>query len=264
MRIITAFKLWFFYVLAFVPGVPRIGRLKDAVCIFIQSFGRNALDDDILGRVIWGIREHTDHDDLSSFLELKRKKFDPGDSNYAIARHVMRLADRFSIPVMGQWETIYAMWELDPEWYQANRARIDCIWPPREGYFATYHVKEMSHEAMRQRRLSGRPLEVAHPAMAARAIPILWKLGLSPIVEPVSLWSFWKHPLWVWDKNSIQPWTRSFVSWIPREMVSRILHVVMQFLPERVHDMIPRGIRIKLPGRWIALLPVRSSSKFDG
>ncbi|MFA5107546.1 MAG: hypothetical protein WC497_04440 [Patescibacteria group bacterium] len=252
----TVLMVWWYYLMAFIPGAPRIGTLAEAVCIFVQSFGRNMLDDDILNRVIWGLRQNFGFQDEAVFDEMVRRGYEPGASNRALARHAVCLAKRYLIPIISQWEVVYAIYLMDPGWYRANANNIDAVWPPHEGYFATYHVKEQSRERMRCRRLTGRPIELAHPAMLIRAVPILWKLGLNPIVESVSWHAFWKHELWVWDGDSIQPWTRGFAHWLNREIIfGRILHLVMAVLPAWFHGRIPLGLRQRLPGRWLAFRP---------
>ncbi len=210
----TVCQVWLYYILAFIPGAPSIGRLSEAVCIFVQAFGRNMLDDSILNRVIWGLREHFGFDDQRVFREMRQRDYDPGDSNLTLARHSLRLAQLYSIPIIAQWEIIYAIYLIAPDWYRENRSLLDAIWPPREGYFATYHVKELSQQRMQARQLRGRPLEVAHPSMTTRAIPILWQLGLNPVVEGISWRLCGQHRLWRWDRRSVQPWTRDFGQWI--------------------------------------------------
>jgi hypothetical protein len=79
-------------------------------------------------------------------------------------------------------------------------------------------------------RGKSRPIEVCHPVMATRAIKIIWKTGVNCIIEAIRPWNFWKSELWVWDEESVQPWTRSFIgfsvasTFLPREAIGRYIH----------------------------------------
>lgn len=228
----TVVRLWICYFLPFLPIVPRIGNPEEADCLFVQAFGRNEFDDRSLGKVLWDVRSQAGMDDVEAFNMLVYRSFNPGKPNRALARVAMRLSDWLSIPVIAQWEVVFAIFQMAPEWYFANRGRIDSIWPGKEGYFATHHVKVFSREKMLGRGLS-RPLEVAHPSMVARAVPVIWKLGMNPIVQGMSLWKFWTHELWIWDKESVQLWTRSFALWLLREIPGRAHHVAFGYVALR-------------------------------
>jgi hypothetical protein len=159
---------------------------------------------------------------------------------------------------MGQWEVMYSIFLLDPAWFLNHLNDMVTIWPPVKGYFATYHVKQ---EAVREMRARGLriPLEVAHSSMAPRAIPIIWKLGVQPVVQKVSLRDIRSgtHLLYQFDPESVQGWTRSLDKWIFRETIGRLLHIVMHILPESFHAAVPFGMREKIPGNWIRFTPPR-------
>ncbi len=227
-RLWTGFKVWVCYLLPFLPCVPRIGKVEDADCMFVQAFGRNGLPDEGLGRFLHQMR-NGDRDDIDTFGKLVQHGFDAGASNKVLAQYVMKLYELLNIPIIAQWEVVYAMMFLDSSWYIENLHRIDCIWPPEDGYFATKHVKTMSKECMLARGCC-RPLEVAHPAMIARAVPVIWKLGMNPVVVPIFPWSFWEDALWAWDKDSIQPWTRGFRAWVLREPLGRVHHILHRWV----------------------------------
>lgn len=251
----TIWKLlyfWMCYWFPFFPACPAIGRKEDADCIFLQACGRNSLPDEGLGKVLWELRIRADMDDLEVFRLLSYQKFDPGRMNRALGGYCKRLVNTLNIPLIGQWETLYAIWESDPRWYLEHRKMLDVLWPRPEGYFATYHVKLDSRECMIRRGLS-RPLEVAHPAMLARAVAVIWRTGVAPIVEPVSPFTFWAHELWLWDEDSVQGWVRRFLpsshdifdreqesivdklmpSFLKRECLGRIHHIVFGFVSLR-------------------------------
>ena len=237
------FKVWIAYALPFLPYVPQIGSVRESDCIFVQAFGRNAIPDDRLGKELWTLRSRVNFSDAETFALLRKQGFDVGASNRALADRAVTLASAhlFHIPIIAQWEVVYAISGMHPEWYEQNAHLIDCIWPPQEGYFATYHVKRISVERMRARGRK-RPLELAHPAMLARAVPIIWKCGARPCVEGIRPWNFWRNELWVWDDFSVQPWTRRFLPhlvltprdlirlWIVRESLGRVHHIIHRFV----------------------------------
>jgi hypothetical protein len=231
----------------FLPSIPGIGSTADADCIFVQALGRNSFPDEGLGKGLAQLRRKAGPHDLKAFNHMKAFGFDPGESNRALARMAMKRSGQLRIPIIAQWEVVYAIWEMNSGWYVHHLNKIDCLWPPEGGYFSTRDVKIMSKERMLARGCR-RPLEMAHPAMIARAVTILWKLGISPIVEPVSVLDFWKSNLWVWDKKSVQPWTRGLFHlpdldlpvgeyikglrevWIVREWLGRIHHIVHRWV----------------------------------
>ncbi len=248
-------QLWACYYLSFWPAVPGFGSVADADCLFVQAFGRNDYTDDELGKVIFRLRTEAKLDDLETLALLKQAGFRAGKSNSALASYAMRLHNQLgNVPIISQWEVLYAAYDLDPVWVMENINDLDFIWPPEEGYFATAHVKSMSKRMMEARGCN-KPLEVAHPAMITRAVPIIWGCGVTPIVEEISKGE--EHELWVWDEESVQPWTRNWDSWKTREFVGRVAHVVSHLfglvgiLP-LVRNSLPSQIRKQLPGDWIA------------
>ncbi|OGE80468.1 MAG: hypothetical protein A2660_01225 [Candidatus Doudnabacteria bacterium RIFCSPHIGHO2_01_FULL_45_18] len=258
----TICKLWFFYLLPFWAAVPKIGELEEADCIFVQAFGRNNYTDAELGRVLWDLRTEVRLSDLDAFNLLAQRAFEPGASNRALAKYAMQRAYKYNIPIIAQWEVVFAIYQMDPNWYVSNRDLIDCLWPPKEGYFATWHVKVLSKERMRSRILC-RPLEIAHPAMTVRAVPIIWSLGLNPVVEPISARESTRHELWVWDQSSIQPWTRNFQAWKVRELMGRVAHVVTHIWGVRhvifaIKPHLSASAQQMIPGNWIRFFPPKT------
>lgn len=228
-KIWLGLKVLLSYLMPFFPCAPKIGELRDADCIFVQAFGRNSMPDDKLGQKIWEVlRKANSLSEVFTFLSYSG--FEPGKANEALAKKIVRLAKKYSIPIIAQWEVVYCIWLTQRLWFADNEKDIDCLWPPEMGYYATFDVKLASRQKMRERNKK-RPIEVCHPAMTARAIPILWKIGVNVVVEPIQPWSFFKEELWVWDDKSIQPWTRGFIRlkwindwWLIREMFGRFIH----------------------------------------
>ncbi|HXV26409.1 MAG TPA: hypothetical protein VD862_00035 [Candidatus Paceibacterota bacterium] len=229
MHVLKLMWFWVCYWFPFIPAVPAFGKREDADCVYAQAFGRNSLSDDELGATLYRLRTEVDMDDWQAFTLLAYRGFDPGKSNRAIARYCKRAVRERRIALIGQWEVMYAIWDEDPAWYYDHRELLDIVWPPREGYFATRHVKLLSRECMHKRGCS-RPLEVAHPAMVTRAVSVIWALGVTPIVEPVKPFRFHRHELWVWDGDSVQGWTRRFRSWVIRELAGRAHHLLVGWL----------------------------------
>lgn len=239
-RIWLGFKMLFCYLMPFLPCCPKIGDLEEGDCIFVQAFGRNSIPDEKLGQTVWEvISKSSSLSEIFTFLSYGG--FDPGKANRALAKRVVRLARKYKIPIIAQWEVIYCVWESNHHWFLDNQSEIDCLWPPKQGYYATIDVKLESRERMKARGKK-KPIEVCHPAMAARAVTIIWKIGVSLIIEAIYPWNFWKQELWIWDSDSIQPWTRGFIRlrdprewWLPRECFGRFLHHPLK--------------------RWISLIP---------
>lgn len=231
-----AIKLLACYLFPFVPICPSIGKLEDGDCIFVQSFGRSSISDRNLGKALLVLRQrakdystHGDEDEFV-FRQLKARNFDPGESNYALAYRVMALWSRKILPAMIQWEVAYAIWEANPKCYADFRERIHCLWPLANGYYSTWKVGIDSCIIMEAWRLC-RPIEICHPAMKARAVAILWGLGVGVIVEGENPLKLPGNRLWIWDKKSVQFWTRKFWSlrhprdcWLARETAVRYAH----------------------------------------
>lgn len=263
MNFFTLLKFWLLYFNSFFPAVPQMGQVEDGDCIFVQSFGRNRYGDVDLGRLIWNIRGVHRTSDIEALSLLMNYGFDPGKSNYALAQAAMNLCNKYRIPIIAQWEVVFAIYHIDFHWYTRNQHFIDTIWPPQQGYFATAHVKQISIEWMRNRGL-GKPIEIAHPAMIARAIPIIWALGVIPIVQEVRMGKAEQSDLWMWDENSIQPWTRSWNNWRMREFQGRIAHVVSHLLGmlgllPAFKALMPVKLKDQIPGDWIVFSPPKAS-----
>lgn len=248
-KVVWVWMIYFFPFLFFGYS-PKIGNEAEADCIWVQAFGRNTYPDQDLGATLVALRQDAAKLRQDPFVLLQRFGFDPGQSNRALAKEAIRLVTTLHIPVQAQWEVAFAMYELAPVWYAVYRCMVDCVWPPASGYFATFHVK-MACAALSRARRRNRPLELAHPAMKIRAVPIIWRISFEPIVAE----SKRQDSLWVWDANSVQPWTRSFRQWIVRETIGRYLHVWFTVLPW-TRDLLPTSLAEKLPGKmWVRFTP---------
>ena len=212
-------KAWFWYWLFFWPGCPTLGRIKDADCIYVQAFGRTTYADQALPRLKWLVRE-SNWTDLDKFADLQRRDFQPGSSNLDLAFVVWQLVYRHHLPVLMQWEVAYSLWVSYPRWYVERGDQLIALWPAGQaGYFSTREVKRLSRDLARAHGWS-RPLEVANNWMIARAVLMVAKLeGRLPIVINSDVAET--------DWTSIQFWTKAWWLWIPREFVSRIVHVLL-------------------------------------
>jgi len=223
-----AIKLFLNYITPFLPSCPRIGELEDSDCIVIQAFGRNKFSDKKLVRKISGLFKKF-KTNKEVFRQLRNKGFDPGQANYVLADEALYLSKKYSIPIIAQWEAAYCIWDIEN---QTTNFNVDCIWAS-EPYYTTWHLLSESRERMLERGLK-KPIIVCHPAMTVRVVAIAFKLGLDIIVQGVNAFSFPKHSSWVWDKKSIQPWTRRFFSfnlckcWLPRESLARVHHIFIE------------------------------------
>ena len=262
--------LWLCYFFSLWPAVPSFGRIEDADCVFVQAFGRNSYTDAELVSVIENLRNEIIINETTSVVSsdeqmfelLKRDGFDPGASNLALGQYAVTQFKFIArnnngrALIISQWEVSYAIYEQDPTWYKEHSRDIETIWP-NEDYFATWHVKVESKKRMIEREFS-KPLEVAQPAMITRAVPIIWSTGVRPIVEKIDNGK--THVLWVWDKDSVQPWTRSWEDWRTRELFSRIAHLTTHMAGWFGAAGLLRRLLPALPGDWIKLTPPRPTT----
>lgn len=221
----TWLKVMFAYFFPFYSWCPPIGHGWECDCVFTQAMGRNGIPDKNLGKEIALARLRSEYDDRKTFDRLRRDGFAGGRSNTQLGRYIYREFPMSSKVLILQWEVAYEMYIAEPHWYEwaLTEDRIVVLWPPQTGYFSTFEVKKASVAEMRKRGLK-RPLEVAHPAMIVRAVLILWRLGVTPVVMSEG------RSLNAWDEGSVQPWTRSRFMWLLREVPGRVHHILYRYV----------------------------------
>jgi hypothetical protein len=211
------FRLYCLYGLIY-PGLKKLGDPYDADVIAVQAFGRN----NYLDHELPAVRALFDlcRNDPETVKELRDRGFDPGEPNRQLAKAAMELADEYNLPIITQWEVAAA---FDPDWYKARHDSVICLWPsanPKE-YFTTREVKKQTAAIMKRHGWS-KPLELSHQRMIVRAVLILFKLGVEPIVSQKSVTCF--------DRHSSQKWTTSLFWWLYRESQARIHHLLHQWV----------------------------------
>jgi hypothetical protein len=159
---------------------------------------------------------------------LQRDGFDPGQSNRDLGREAWALFLNQPLNIFAQWEVAYAMWETNPAVYDqllGKTGLMHILWP-RGTYYPTWEVKQDSIKQAAALGLS-RPIELAHPDMLARAVVIIWRLGLCPSPFVASI---------AYDPESIQSWTISPDHWWLRNLLGHVHHILhrwVRFNPPR-------------------------------
>jgi len=128
----------------------------------------------------------------------------PGLSNKALSRVVARLAKKFNLPVIAQWEIA----DCIPELFKSGNSLIIHQHRDKGQYLDTYevlyqakiHCDEFGYK---------RSLIVAHPDHVPRCAALAKKLGFEVAVADTS-----EVP---YDPESIQEWTRSRKAFLERE-----------------------------------------------
>jgi len=274
MPISTQLLVWVCYLTPFWHWMPAVGMhlLQFVDCLFVQAFGRNIWTDDEFFDELMKVRVSALMDDLLTFRILRDEVgFDPGAPNFALASFVMWLVEYIfpQAAMMLQWEVAFAVWAIDPDWYSAHIDQIDVIFPRQRGFFTTAHVKMISVEFMRKRRLK-LPLEIAHPAMTVRALLHIWYTGVFAVTLPVARRRSRSHPLWVWDSKSVQPQTRSPKAWLLYEVMGRGMFLLVFFgLVKKSFKWLPEYFRKRTADEnWIRLIgpkpPVMAENTKEG
>ncbi len=204
-----------------------------------QAFGRNTYEDEEIGVIIRKIYDHFEGNPIAIFEELRTRGFDPGQPNRILARRCIELASisvpvrtafdqdveiqsspRVFLPVIGQWEVLYAMWHEKPAWYARNQGLLTPIWPPLKDYLGTRGmlliVKDLAAE-----HLLRMPILIAHPEHIQRCFFIARKIfGYSVAIDRDMI----RYDIRSFDQGSVQKWTRSSWSWLRYEMMARLHH----------------------------------------
>lgn len=238
-----ALLVWVLFLIP-LPGLTRLFRsfltiapadIRARDCLLIQAFGRRHYADAGLRADLERIALPRQTDPAAALAALAEAGFDPGSSNRALAQLTVSryLTHNSALVVIAQWEVVFALWQASPARFERllQQRQLVCLWP-EDDYYATWHVKSASVTVMRQLGLN-RPIELTHHGMTARAIMILWRLGVAPV---------WELPDIPYDAQSIQWWTRGPWLWVFRETPGRVVHVWFPRRPER---------------RWVAWLPPR-------
>ncbi len=208
---------------------------SEADFICPQAFGRNTYSDKEVGVVVNSIVDANDNV-ITRFMRLKAQGFDPGHPNNILAQRCFDLGrtvtpkytdrssdiDHWEVNyryVIGQWEVLYAMWLIEPNWYAEHQEILSPIWPPIVGYLATHNMLRIAKDIADGRGLN-KPLLIAHPEHIQRCFFIARKIFGRPVAIDVAHTS---DSEW-FDKASIQKWTRSPSYWLPYEMLARIHH----------------------------------------
>lgn len=198
----------------FPPQPYFVPPMGDNDVNLVQAFGRDSVTDSELVS-IRDERQKLGNDD-AMLAHLDTIEFKPGPSNIALADKVAYLlvSDKPVEQVM-QWEVTYAFYQKHPSLYSRFRNYIHTVWP-HSGFYPTYEVKEDSVAVMDKIGLYN-PLELAHGDMMSRTVGILIKLGTQP--DPIAA----DIPF---DVDSTQPHVRSANSFMVREALARVEHVL--------------------------------------
>lgn len=202
---------YFFHPENILTGHESPCDLSPNTIIVPCAFGRNTWEDKEVARVVSAIRYKSLYN-VERFQELKKLGFEPGLVNRALAEICFALAQAAPSRIWGQWEVMYAFYELDPVWYESQRThfRFQATWPDGS-YLSTREVL---------RSVLWRPTDrmaiVAQAVHAVRCFRIARHLYgpnrvmMAPGTMP--------H---LYDPDSVQPWTRSEAAFLGRERWTR-------------------------------------------
>jgi len=196
-------------------------------CIVPQAYGRNTFRD----RDLPIIRKRRDEleSDVAMFRRLQEQAFDPGQPNRFIAEfcyQAAELSDRL-VPILGQWEVMFALWKSHTDWYISNADMLVVLWPAKQGGQKTYGLFREAKAVCGERGMS-MPLIPAAPQHTPRTFFLAKKVfGTAPAV--VERYPDENPDHW-YDPNSVQWWTRSEKLWLLYEPLSRVHHRLFGWL----------------------------------
>ncbi|NTW15432.1 MAG: hypothetical protein HGA38_03605 [Candidatus Moranbacteria bacterium] len=196
-------------------------------CVIPQAYGRNTFEN----RVLPMIRKRRDDfgSDIAMFRWLHDQGFDSGEPNRFISESCYQAVELLGrhVPVIGQWEVMFALWKAYPQWYESNTNTLVAIWPAECGRQNTYELLLEAMEVCKTRNVSV-PLIPAAPQHTPRTFFLAKKIfGTSPAVvkrypdEDPNHW---------YDPKSVQWQTRSERLWLLYESLSRIHHHLFGWL----------------------------------
>lgn len=235
--------VWWLYFIT-IPGIPKLfrrqfGRLThesvgSSQWVLVQAFGRSSYSDkglvSHLSELFANVRPT-----VFRFSRLYNAGFNPGLANLKLAEHCDWLwGINPDLVLELQWEVAYCLWLRDKTRFVRKQKQVNAIWPGGS-YFATYHVAELAAHDIRLRGLDPRRgIDLAHPDMVVRALPIAWRQGLDPLP-------------WVTDvpfagPDSIQPWTRAARPWFVRETLTRVHHLAHMLLRRQIMAIKPPAV----------------------
>ena len=226
----------------FRPGVlvRQRGSMHHDDVICPQAFGRNTwTDEEVAGKLSDLFQEGPAAwqklDDLARFRKLESVGFDPGEVNRQLAKYCYELSYRDNtLPqtIVGQWEVLYAVYQINPLWYINIWCNHHAIWPPVDGnYLSTRGLLEEVFEKISSRK---RVRLVAQSVHLARCVRLADKIfGQERVVVPGS-----SLPLYDWQ--SVQPWTRDQASFFTYEKKARALEELPGFLRNIIRKVIQK------------------------
>lgn len=207
-------QVWLRYFCPWWPGVPSVGYVHDADCLIALAFGRISWKDEEL-YTVHRLRAAAQSDlEAFQFLVASDTAW-IGVPNKEFGQLVEFLCWTFGGPLFLQWEVAL---EVNQE---AWGNRVVALWPPASGYYSTEQVLRDAVAGMEQRGCTS-PILVAHDYQIARAALQLKKLlGRPPILVSSCHGKQSSVGTRAFEPDSVQPWTRSLASWLPRELATR-------------------------------------------
>lgn len=204
--------------------------LTDYICAL--AFGRNTFPNKDIGTVYALHRAYSTNIAMFRYLDLRN--FDPGHPNTLLAQRCIRLVENdyacidivgsgqnfiIARPIIGSWEILFAMYRERPDWYQKYQKFLFPIWPINERNPTTRDALEITKNIANQHKVHS-PLIIAHPEHVQRCFFVARKIyGKSIAID-----HDWNTGQEWFDKQSVQPRTRTPKAWFIYELCARIHH----------------------------------------
>jgi hypothetical protein len=207
------------------------GNIDKEAIICPQAFGRNTWTDEEVSQKLQalfqkGLSAEQKLNDLARFKRLDSVDFDPGKVNHQLAETCYRLSyeEGNTLPqfIIGQWEVLYAVYKIDPKWYELFWSFHQAIWPPEDGSYLTTRglLKSISKKIPSYKGVIvvGQAVHLARCARLADKI-----FGKERIIVP-------RPPIPLYDPQSVQSWTQNQESFLGWETKARIFEELPGFL----------------------------------
>lgn len=204
------------------PGPEMLGEPAKADCIVVFAFGRNEIPDAKLLEVAciadWF---RNDKARLEQFSSLQI-----GMPNLQLAENMRNAATKGVKKLFVQWEV--AIGELEWSRQEIKQGRMVLLWPPvkTKNRFDSRMVGEQVADLMLSGDLNN-PLILAHRWHVARAYLIMSRLirrgRPNAVLSALSGTD-------AFDRESVQPGTRSLGNWIMREILARAYCLVKGYV----------------------------------